>query len=82
MNYSLYKGVFTTGDAYLAVDADANVIYIWLGKKCSVDEKGAAAVQARNINDEKFSGGARIETYDEDLEDPEILRENERTQDY
>ncbi len=66
----LDKAVFTTGDAYLAVDADANVIYIWLGKKCSVDEKGAAAVQARNINDEEIQRWRSNRTYDEDLEEP------------
>ncbi len=38
------KAVFSTGDVYL-LDNDV-VIYIWIGSKCSVDEKTSGAAQA------------------------------------
>ena len=40
------RPVFTTGDCYVIVDKLNEKIYIWLGSKCSTDEKGAAAMQA------------------------------------
>ena len=58
--------IFTKGDSYLVVDQAAKRIYIWLGSKCSVDEKGVAAVEARRIDDgQVFNGAAKIITYDE-----------------
>ena len=60
------KPIFTTGDSYLVVDQAVKKIYIWLGSKCSVDEKGVAAVEARRIDDGAvFNGAAKIITYDE-----------------
>ena len=68
------KPVFTTGDAYLVVNEEEKKIYVWLGSKCSVDEKGTAAVEARRIDDGKvFNGAAKIITYDEGDEAPEFL---------
>ncbi len=68
------KPVFTTGDAYVAIDEPAKKIYVWLGSKCSVDEKGIAAVEARRIDDgQVFNGSAKILTYDEGDESPEFL---------
>jgi hypothetical protein len=62
--------VFSTGDAYL-IDNGAK-IWIWLGKDCSVDEKGTAAVEARRIDDEQ-SGAAKIITVDQGEEIAEFL---------
>jgi hypothetical protein len=68
------KPIFTTGDAYVVVDEPAKMVYIWLGSKCSADEKGTAAVEARRIDDsELFNGNAKIVTYDEGDEAPEFL---------
>jgi Gelsolin repeat len=68
------KAVFTTGDSYLVVDEAAEKIYIWLGSKCSVDEKATAAIEARRIDDsELFNGNAKIVTYDQGDESPEFL---------
>ncbi|WP_371803390.1 hypothetical protein [Candidatus Lokiarchaeum ossiferum] len=68
------KPIFTTGDAYLVVNEEEKKIYVWLGSKCSVDEKGTAAVEARRIDDGKvFNGAAKIITYDEGDEAPEFL---------
>jgi len=68
------RPVFTTGDAYVAIDEPAKKIYVWLGSKCSVDEKGIAAVEARRIDDgQVFNGSAKILTYDEGDESPEFL---------
>ncbi|MCK5347258.1 MAG: hypothetical protein KAR20_27805, partial [Candidatus Heimdallarchaeota archaeon] len=70
----IQKAIFTTGDSYLVVDEPAKKIYIWLGSKCSVDEKGVAAVEARRIDDgQVFNGAAKIITYDEGDESPEFL---------
>jgi len=69
----LDKPVFSTGDAYLVVDKEGKKIFIWLGSKCSVDEKGTAAVEARRIDEADFSGAAKIVTYDEGLEEPEFI---------
>ncbi|MHA1585403.1 MAG: hypothetical protein ACTSWL_09120 [Promethearchaeota archaeon] len=71
----LKNPVFTTGDAYIIVDEKGEKVYIWLGSKCSVDEKGAAAVEARRIDEgQVFHGGAQIITYDEGDEPPEFLK--------
>jgi Gelsolin repeat len=68
------KPVFTTGDAYIAVDVPGKMIYIWLGSKCSTDEKGVAAVEARRIDDsDLFRGIAKIVTYDQGDEPPQLL---------
>jgi len=68
------KPIFTKGDSYLVVDQNAKRIYIWLGSKCSVDEKGVAAVEARRIDDgQVFNGAAKIITYDEGDEGAEFL---------
>ncbi len=68
------KAVFTTGDAYLVVDHTLKRIYIWLGKKCSVDEKGVAAVEARRIDDgQAFNGAAKIITIDQGDETKEFM---------
>ncbi len=65
------KNIFSSGDAYI-VD-DEKTIYIWLGKYCSVDEKGFAAIKAREL-DEKRSGAAKIITLDQGLEIKEFLQ--------
>ncbi|TFH31380.1 MAG: hypothetical protein E4G98_00120 [Promethearchaeota archaeon] len=68
------KAVFTTGDAYLVVDHDKKMIYIWLGAKSSVDEKTVAAVEARRIDDgQAFNGAARIVTIDQGQETKEFM---------
>ena len=36
--------VFSTGDVYLL--DDERTLYIWIGSKCSVDEKTSGAAQA------------------------------------
>lgn len=69
----IQKPVFTTGDSYVVVDKEAQKVYVWLGSKCSVDEKGSAAVQARAIDEKDFAGNAKIITYDEGMEDKEFL---------
>ncbi len=70
----IQKPIFTTGDAYLIIDELEKKIYIWLGSKCSVDEKGTAAVEARRIDDgQVFNGSAKIITYDEGDESAELL---------
>lgn len=68
------KPIFTTGDAYIVVNEEEKKIFIWLGSKCSVDEKGTAAVEARRIDDGSvFNGSAKIITFDEGDESPEFL---------
>jgi ribosomal protein S27AE len=67
------KPIFTTGDAYLVVNKEKQMVYIWLGSKCSVDEKGTAAVEARRIDDTEFAGNAKIVTYDQGDEAAEFL---------
>lgn len=64
------KLIFSTGDSYI-ID-DGNKIWIWLGKKCSVDEKGTAAVEARRLDDER-GGAAKIITVDQGNELVEFL---------
>ncbi len=63
--------VFSTGDVYL-VD-DQNTIYVWIGSKCSVDEKTTGAANARSLDQER-GGAAKIITIDEGQETPEFLK--------
>ncbi len=65
------KNVFSSGDAYL-IDDD-KTIYIWLGSKCSVDEKATAAAHARRLDQER-NGAAKIITLDQGQETPEFLK--------
>ncbi|MFX1256745.1 MAG: hypothetical protein ACFFAN_02715 [Promethearchaeota archaeon] len=63
--------VFSTGDVYL-IDED-NTIYVWIGSKCSVDEKTAGAASARRLDQER-GGAAKIITIDQGQESPEFLK--------
>ena len=63
--------VFSTGDVYI-VD-DQRTIYVWIGKKCSVDEKTAGAAHARNL-DQQRGGAAKIITVDQGQETPEFMK--------
>ncbi|MFX1591303.1 MAG: hypothetical protein ACFFB6_03225 [Promethearchaeota archaeon] len=65
------KNVFSTGDVYL-VD-DEKTIYVWIGSKCSVDEKTAGAAQARTL-DQQRGGAAKIITVDQGQEPKEFLK--------
>ena len=65
------KPVFSTGDVYL-VD-DEKTIYVWIGSKCSVDEKTAGAAQARTL-DQQRGGAARVITIDQGQETPEFMK--------
>ncbi|MEJ2294617.1 MAG: hypothetical protein P8Y23_07575, partial [Candidatus Lokiarchaeota archaeon] len=65
------KPIFSTGDVYI-VD-DEKTIYVWIGSKCSVDEKTAGAAQAR-ILDQQRGGAAKIITVDQNQETPEFLK--------
>jgi hypothetical protein len=65
------KNVFSTGDVYL-VD-DERTIYVWIGNKCSVDEKTAGAAQARTL-DQQRGGAAKIITVDQGQEPKEFLK--------
>lgn len=65
------KPVFSTGDVYL-ID-DESTIFIWIGSKCSVDEKTAGAAQARNLDQER-GGAAKIITVDQNQETAEFLK--------
>ena len=65
------KLVFSTGDVYL-ID-DESTIYIWIGSKCSVDEKTAGAAQARTLDQER-GGAAKIITVDQNQETQEFLK--------
>lgn len=59
------KPILSTGDCYL-LDTDESV-YIWLGENSSVDEKGAAAMQAQSIDEER-SGASKVITIDQGQE--------------
>jgi gamma-glutamylcyclotransferase (GGCT)/AIG2-like uncharacterized protein YtfP len=63
--------IFSTGDVYI-VD-DEKTIYVWIGGKCSVDEKTAGAAQARTL-DQQRGGAAKIITVDQNQETPEFLK--------
>ncbi len=64
------KNIFSTGDVYL-VD-DERIIFVWIGSKCSVDEKTAGAAQARTL-DQQRGGAAKIITVDQGQEPKEFL---------
>ncbi len=65
------KPVFSTGDVYL-LDDEAT-IFIWIGAKCSVDEKTGGAAQARKLDQER-GGAAKIITVDQNQETSEFLK--------
>ena len=65
------KPVFSTGDVYL-ID-DESTIFIWIGSKCSVDEKTTGAAQARSLDQER-GGAAKIITVDQNQETAEFLK--------
>jgi hypothetical protein len=65
------KPVFSTGDVYL-LDND-HTIYVWIGSKCSVDEKTSGAAQARSLDQER-GGSAKIITVDQGQEGDEFLK--------
>jgi hypothetical protein len=66
------KNIFSSGDVYI-VDADT-IIYIWIGNKCSVDEKTSGAAQARTL-DQQRGGAAKIITVDQGQESKEFMSE-------
>ena len=63
--------VFSTGDVYLL--DDEKTIYVWIGSKCSVDEKTTGAAQARKL-DQMRGGAAKIITVDEGMESGDFLK--------
>jgi hypothetical protein len=65
------KTVFSTGDTYL-ID-DEKTIYVWIGSKCSVDEKTSGAAQARRLDQER-GGAAKIVTVDQGQEPESFLK--------
>jgi hypothetical protein len=65
------KNVFSSGDVYL-LDTE-NTIFVWIGNKCSVDEKTAGAAQARTL-DQQRGGAAKIITVDQGQESPEFMK--------
>ena len=65
------KPIFSSGDVYL-VD-DERTIYVWIGNKCSVDEKTTGAAQARSL-DQQRGGAAKIITVDQGFETKEFLK--------
>jgi hypothetical protein len=65
------KPIFSTGDVYI-VD-DEKTLYIWIGNKCSVDEKTTGAVKARTL-DQQRGGAAKIVTVDQNHESAEFLK--------
>jgi hypothetical protein len=64
------KLIFSAGDVYL-LDAE-KTIFIWIGNKCSVDEKTAGAAQARTL-DQQRGGAAKIITVDQGFETKDFL---------
>ncbi|MHA1913228.1 MAG: hypothetical protein ACW986_18785 [Promethearchaeota archaeon] len=64
------KTVFSSGDVYI-LDAE-KTIYVWIGNKCSVDEKTAGAAQARTL-DQQRGGAAKIITVDQGFETKDFL---------
>ncbi|MBD3254954.1 MAG: hypothetical protein GF383_07660 [Candidatus Lokiarchaeota archaeon] len=64
------KPYFSTGDVYV-LDNDKQV-YVWVGSKCSVDEKTCGAAEARSL-DEARKGIAKLITIDQGEETPEFL---------
>jgi hypothetical protein len=65
------KLIFSAGDVYLL--DDEKTIYIWIGNKCSVDEKTTGAAQARTL-DQQRGGAAKIITVDQGQEPKEFLK--------
>ena len=65
------KPIFSMGDVYV-LDND-NTIYVWIGSKCSIDEKTAGAAQARTL-DQQRGGAAKIITVDENQETPDFMK--------
>ncbi|MBY9008074.1 MAG: hypothetical protein KGD63_15135 [Candidatus Lokiarchaeota archaeon] len=65
------KPVFSTGDVYLL--DDEYTLYVWIGNKCSVDEKTSGAAQARNLDQER-GGAAKIITIDQGQESKDFLK--------
>ena len=65
------KPIFSMGDVYV-LDS-GNTIYVWIGSKCSVDEKTAGAAQARTL-DQQRGGAAKIITVDENQETPDFMK--------
>ena len=65
------KLIFSSGDVYLL--DDEKTIYVWIGNKCSVDEKTAGAVQARTL-DQQRGGAAKIITVDQGQEPREFMK--------
>ncbi|MFX1233915.1 MAG: hypothetical protein ACFFBY_05075 [Promethearchaeota archaeon] len=63
--------VLSKGDVYLL--DDQKTIYVWIGSKCSVDEKTSGAAQARKLDQER-GGAAKIITVDEGLESNDFLK--------
>jgi len=63
--------IFSTGDVYLA--DDEKTIYVWIGSKCSVDEKTTGAANARRLDQER-GGAAKIITVDQGQETSEFLK--------
>ncbi|MFO8020153.1 MAG: hypothetical protein R6U96_16130 [Promethearchaeia archaeon] len=56
------RPIFSTGDVYI-LDED-RTIYVWIGEKCSVDEKASGAALARELDKER-GGAAKIITVDQ-----------------
>jgi hypothetical protein len=65
------KPIFSSGDVYLL--DDEKTIYVWIGNKCSVDEKTAGAAQARAL-DQQRGGAAKIITVDQGQESREFMK--------
>ncbi len=65
------KSIFSAGDVYLL--DDENTIYVWIGNKCSVDEKTTGAAQARTL-DQQRGGAAKIITVDQLQETKEFMK--------
>jgi hypothetical protein len=65
------KPIFSTGDVYI-ID-DEKTIYVWIGNKCSIDEKTAGAAQARTL-DQQRGGAAKIITVDQGQEPAGFLK--------
>ena len=65
------KPIFSTGDVYVL--DNGNTIFVWIGSKCSVDEKTAGAAQARTL-DQQRGGAAKIITVDENQETPDFMK--------
>jgi len=62
--------IFSTGDVYIVDNMET--IWLWIGEKCSVDEKAVAAAESRRIDEER-GGNAKIITVDQNYEPSEFL---------